>query len=112
MCVLEEYSMVTTEQAVFTAVANGRPFTHTAVRTDEMAKLSVHAIFQARPSAVISRMLEQMDRQDRRVLILLDGRRTIQDITRLLHKSEVEVAQVLVHLLKNGHIDYMGTQKA
>ncbi len=104
--------MVITEQAVFTAVANGRPFTHTAVRTDEMARLSVYAIFQARSSAVVSRVLQQIDRQDRRVLILLDGRRTIQDVMHLLHKSEVEVAQVLVRLLKRGYIDYMGTQKA
>ncbi len=104
--------MVTTEQAVLTAVANGRPFTHTAVRTDEMAKLSVYAVFRARTTAIASDVLQKMDRGNRRVLILLDGRRTIQDITRLLHKSEVEVAQVLVNLLKGGYIDYMGTRKA
>ena len=104
--------MVTTEQAVFTAVANGRPFTHTAVRTDEMAKLSVHAIFRARTTAIPSEVLQKKDRGNRRVIILLDGRRTIQDITRLLHKSELEVAQVLVRLLKSGYIDYMGTRKA
>lgn len=104
--------MVTTEQTVFTAVANGRPFTHTAVRTDEMAKLSVQAIFRARTVAVASDVLQKMARSDRRVLILLDGRRTIQDVTRLLHKSEVEVAHVLVRLLKSGYIDYMGTRRA
>ena len=104
--------MVTTEQVVFTAVANGRPFTHTAVRTDEMAKLSVYAIFRARPVAVTADAIQTMARSDRRVVILLDGRRTIQDVTRLLHKSEVEIAQVLVRLLHLGYIDYIGTRRA
>ncbi len=103
--------MVTTGQPSFTAVTNGRPLSHTAVRTEEMVKLSVHSIFQARTTATVSSVLERMDRRDRIVLILLDGRRTIQDVICLLHKSEVEIAQVLVRLLKSGYIDYTGIRK-
>jgi len=111
MCVLEEYSMVTTAQASVTGVTNGRPFSHTSsVQTDEIAKVSIHAIFRARESAIVAHVLERMERRDRIVLILLDGRRTIQDVIRLLHRSEEEMAQVLVRLLKSGFIDYMGTQ--
>jgi len=110
-CVLEEYSMVTITQTSFTGVTNGRPFSHTTVHTDEIVKTNIHAVFRARASAIDTQTLAQMKRRDRVVLILLDGQRTIQDVMRLLHRTEGEVALVLVHLLKSGHIDYMGIRR-
>ena len=103
--------MVTIAQTPITGVTNGRPFSHTAVHTDEIAKISIHAVFQARATAVAAQALAQMERRDRIVLILLDGQRTIDDVMRLLHRTEGEVAQVLVRLLKSGHIDFMGIRR-
>ena len=103
--------MVTIAQTPITGVTNGRPFSHTTVHTDEIAKISIHAVFQARATAVAVQALAQMERRDRIVLILLDGQRTIDDVMRLLHRTEGEVAQVLVRLLKSGHIDFMGIRR-
>ncbi len=104
--------MANTGQVPFAAVTNGRSFSQQEVRTAEMTRLSIHTIFQARTIAVASHVLERMERRDRIVLILLDGRRTIEDVIRLIHKSETEIAQVLVRLLKSGYIDYMGVRRA
>ncbi len=103
--------MVTIAQSSFSSVTNGRPFSQTAVQTDEIAKISVHAVFQARATAVAAQALARMERRDRIILILLDGQRTINDVMRLLHRTEGEVAQVLVRLLKSGHIDFMGIRR-
>ena len=103
--------MVSTAKVAFTGVANGRPLSHAAVQTDELVTISIQAIFRARATAVVTHVLARMDRRDRIVLILLDGRRTVSDVIRLLHRSEEEVAQVLVRLLKSGHIDYVGTRR-
>ncbi len=101
--------MVTIAPTSFTSVTKSRPFSHTAVHTDEIARISVHAVFQAR--AIATQALTQMERRDRLVLILLDGQRTIDDVMRLLHRTEGEVAQVLVRLLNSGHIDFMGIRR-
>lgn len=78
---------------------------------EEMAKLGVYAVFQARPVATTRTMLSLMDRRDRIVLILLDGKRTLQDVARLTHHSELEVAHILVRFLKCGYIEFLGAQK-
>lgn len=103
--------MVTIAQTSLTGVTNGRPFSHTAIHTDELARISVHAVFRARATAVVAQALTKMERRDRIVLILLDGQRTIDDVMHLLHRTEAEVAQVLVRLLKSGHIDFMGIRR-
>jgi hypothetical protein len=103
--------MITIAQTSVTGVTNGRPLSHPTVHTEELTKLSIHAVFQARVTAVASDELTKMERRDRIVLILLDGQRTIADVMRLLHRTEGEVAQVLVRLLKNGYIDFMGIRR-
>lgn len=103
--------MVTTAQTSITGVSNGRPFPQMAVQTDEIVKVSADAVFRARATAVTAQVLAQIERRDRIVLILLDGQRTISDVMRLLHRTEVEVAQVLVRLLKSEHIDFMGIRR-
>ena len=93
-------------------VTNGRPIAHKVVVTDEITKISVHAVFQARTTVVEPDMLMQMERRDRIILILLDGQRTIADVMHLLHRTEGEVARVLIRLLKDGYIDFMGIREA
>jgi predicted transcriptional regulator len=48
-----------------------------------------------------------MERHARLVSILLDGRRTIQDIAHLIHRSEAEVEHVLVDLTQRGYTTYV-----
>jgi hypothetical protein len=78
---------------------------------EEMAKSGIHAVFQARPVATTQTVLSQMDRRDRVVLILLDGKRTLQDVARLTHHSELEVARILVRFLKCGYVEFLGHDK-
>jgi predicted ArsR family transcriptional regulator len=54
-----------------------------------------------------ARAIECMQRRERIVFILLDGRRTIQDIARLIHQPEAEVEQILVQLTNSGYIQYI-----
>ncbi len=45
------------------------------------------------------------------MLILLDGKRTLQDVARLTHHSELEVAHILVRFLKCGYVEFLGHDK-
>lgn len=100
---------MTVVQPFFTDYVASPPSSYVTIGTGEMAQLGITAIFQARPLAVTPNALHQMERRVRTVLLLLDGRRTVYDVARLLHRREVEVAQVLVHLLKSGYIEYIGS---
>lgn len=79
------------------------PITESAERA---AHLGVDAIFRALPIATTPQTMEQMQRRERIVLMLLDGKRTIRDVARLVHRSELDVARTLVWLLKSGYIEY------
>jgi hypothetical protein len=74
----------------------------------ELAHPGAAAIFRALPFASAKRiMMNQMQRRERLVYILLDGRRSVMDVARLLHLSEIQVAQTMVYLLKYGYIEYL-----
>lgn len=75
---------------------------------EEMAHIGVHAIFHARADATRQEILSRMERRDRIVLLLLDGKRSLQDIARLTHRSEVDIAHTLVKLLLGGYIEFLG----
>ena len=51
--------------------------------------------------------IQRMERRERIVFILLDGRRTIQDIARLTHQAEYDVEQILVYLTRTGYTQYV-----
>jgi hypothetical protein len=65
------------------------------------------AIFKARPMVATAQTIQRLQRRERITFILLDGRRTIQDIARLTHQPESEVEQTLVHLAKSGYVQYI-----
>ncbi|GAC1474285.1 MAG: hypothetical protein PVS3B1_14950 [Ktedonobacteraceae bacterium] len=73
----------------------------------EIARHGVFAVFRLKPIVTIHHLLNCVERRDRIVLLLLDGRRTLRDVARLIHRNEVEVARVLVRLLKRGYIDFL-----
>jgi hypothetical protein len=69
---------------------------------------SVFAIFRARPYATTPNMLRHMERRERIVLLLLNGNRTLRDVSQLVHRSELDVSHVLIRMLKQGYIEFMG----
>lgn len=54
-----------------------------------------------------TQVIQQMERRERIIFILLDGRRTIQDIARLTHQPEYDVEQTLVRLTRVGFTQYI-----
>ena len=72
---------------------------------EEAVTQGVHAVFHVRPAAATKQVMSQMARQDRIIFMLLDGKRSVRDLARLIHRSEVTVARVLAGLLKNGYIE-------
>lgn len=73
-------------------------------------RLGTDAIFRARTEATQPPLVYQLDRRERIVLLLLDGKRTIQNVADLIHRDELEVARILVRLLKQGYVDFIGPQ--
>ncbi|MHB8600089.1 MAG: DUF4388 domain-containing protein [Ktedonobacteraceae bacterium] len=70
-------------------------------------QMGVTSIFRALPSATTPSMLSRMERRERIVLLLLNGKRSLQDVAMLVHHSEVDVARTLVHLLKQRYIEHI-----
>ncbi|HVB72415.1 MAG TPA: hypothetical protein VNE38_02570 [Ktedonobacteraceae bacterium] len=73
----------------------------------ELAHPGDGAIFRVLPFASMSRIMNQLPRRERLVFMLLDGRRTVIEVARLLHLTEVHVARIQVYLLKCGYIEYV-----
>jgi len=65
------------------------------------------AIFKARAMVTTTQALQRMERRERVVFILLDGRRTIEDIARLTHQTESDVEHLLMKLTRNGYTYYI-----
>ena len=89
----------------------GFPHVAHSLQTEEMARLGVHAVFRLKASRITQETLHQLERRDRAVLLLQDGRRTIQDVSRLLNRTEVEVARTMVRFLKQGYVEYGETSR-
>ena len=66
------------------------------------------AIYKARVTITSTESMHNMGRRERLVFVLLDGRRTIQHISKLLHLAESEVGQVLLKLEKLGFVECTG----
>jgi hypothetical protein len=69
--------------------------------------LGVTSIFRALPCATTPLVLSRLERRERVVLLLLNGKRTLHDVVMLVHHSEVDVARTLVRLLRQGYIEYI-----
>jgi len=65
------------------------------------------AIFKARATATTAQAIQGLERRERIVFILLDGRRTVENIARLTHQTEYDVEQILVHLAQAGYAQYI-----
>src|SRR6266567_6038605 len=78
------------------------------VDVETIAQSGIQAVFRARAFAKEQYILAQMERRERVVLILLDGQRTLHDVARLTHHTDLEVAHILAHLLARGYIEFIG----
>jgi hypothetical protein len=65
-----------------------------------MGPAGVNAVFYSLAFARAPMVISQMERRDRIVFLLLDGKRTLRDVARLIHRSELDVARILVRLWK------------
>jgi Domain of unknown function (DUF4388) len=72
----------------------------------EMSQYGAFAVFRALPLATRQHVINSMERRVRVVFLLLDGRRTLRDVARLVHRSEWDIAHNIAHLLKQGYIEY------
>lgn len=84
------------------------PSFQTRVKAQEKAQTRPYAIFRARSAVMTPNFLGQMDRRDRITLILLDGKRTIEDVARLTHRNELEITRILIRLLQRGLVEFLG----
>jgi Domain of unknown function (DUF4388) len=75
---------------------------------ENMGSRGVLAIFRAHPHATTPSVLKQLERRERIVLLLLNGKRTLREVARLVHRSELDIARVLVRMLKQGYVEFMG----
>lgn len=66
-----------------------------------------NAVFRARLSTATPSTMKRLERRERIVFALLDGRRSVQHIARLTHLTEVAVARILVQLFQQGYIEYI-----
>ncbi|MFL5629124.1 MAG: DUF4388 domain-containing protein [Ktedonobacteraceae bacterium] len=65
------------------------------------------AVFRTRPYVTTPTILKQLERRDRIVLLLLDGKRTLHDVAHLVSRSELDIATVLARMFKRGYIEYI-----
>jgi len=80
------------------------------VAESHSAHMGVTSIFRVLPAATNATVLNRLERRERVVLLLLNGKRTVYDVARLIHRDEVDVARTLVRLLKRGYIEHLGAE--
>ncbi len=84
--------------------AHGTPPVFSVADVAECAEImgpaGVNAVFYTLPFARAPMVISQMERRDRIVFLLLDGKRTLRDVARLIHRSELDVARIVVRLWK------------
>ena len=73
----------------------------------EAALPGKYAVFRAYSSTATTATMNCLQRRERVVFALLDGRRAIQDVTRLIHQSDMSVARIIVQLYQRGYVEYL-----
>ncbi len=80
------------------------------VAESDFAHMGVTSIFRFLPAATNATVLKRLQRRERVVLLLLNGKRTVHGVARLIHRDEVDVARTLVRLLEWGYIEHIGEE--
>jgi len=73
-------------------------------RTQERA-FGASVVFRVVPGQVATSLASQLPRRERWVLLLLDGRRSVADLARLMQRSQLDIAYTLARFLQSGYIE-------
>lgn len=65
-------------------------------------------VYRVRPVVAARQIIHRLDRRERLVFLLLDGKRSVREVSGLIHRDEGEVARVLAHFLALGLIERVG----
>lgn len=69
----------------------------------------VSAVFRVVDDQLAASLASQLPRRERWVLLLLDGRRSVADLARLMRRSELDIAYTLARFLQWGCIEPVNT---
>jgi hypothetical protein len=69
------------------------------------------AVFHVVSGAPTMALASQLPRQDRWVLLLLDGKRSVADLAHLTQRSELDVAYTLARFLQWSYIEPVYTEE-
>jgi hypothetical protein len=69
------------------------------------AKIDGDVVFSLRPTVSAQKIVSLFERRERVVVLLLNGKRSLREIARLIHRSEFDVARVLARCLHQGLIE-------
>ncbi len=67
-------------------------------------------VFQVVSTIPAKTLAGQLPRRERWILLLLDGKRCITDLTHLTQRSELDVAYTLTSFLQQGYIEPVAEQ--
>jgi hypothetical protein len=79
-------------------------------KVDKVAetKIDSEMVFCLHPATSAQKIVSLLERRERVVILLLNGKRNLREIARLIHRSESDVAQVLTSCLQKGMIEPVG----
>ena len=79
-------------------------------RTQEKA-FGASAVFRIAAGRLATSLASQLPRRERWILLLLDGRRSVADLARLMQRSELDIAYTLARFLQLGYIEPVNTME-
>jgi hypothetical protein len=85
------------------------PHVHTTPADDAPREHQI--IFRARRTTSSGEPVQLAERRERIIFMMLNGKRTIQEIARLIHYSEAEVERILIQLTKRGYTEQVQEQQ-
>jgi len=71
--------------------------------------IDAEVVYRMLPVPVAQQIIYRLDRRERLVFLLLDGKRNLREVICLIHRSEVDVARALAHLLALGLIEQVSS---
>jgi hypothetical protein len=68
-------------------------------------KIDGDMVFRLHPAVSAQKLVSTLERRERVAVLLLNGKRSLREIARLIHRSEADVARVLTSCLQKGLIE-------
>ncbi len=81
------------------------PLIKKSVQAAVEAKIDGDIVYCLRPAVSAQKIVSLLERRERVVVLLLNGKRSLREIARLIHRSEYDVARVLARCLQQGLIE-------